>query len=1337
MKKSGRRLLGLLLAASMAMTAAVPTQGAEAEGSNMEYEETEQKKSESELEENPGMLLQNGLEEDTVTPRDDSYDINCPVIENFELEENGQTLDETATVHFNLWMYDADSDIQVVSVELYSSNTGIRNLVFEKSGQGNLYTSSISCGQLSEGRHCITRIYAEDAKGNYTNFNVYEEDGQERYWFIKETKKIEGTVTLSGLKMKKNMQEEGETLKAGDSVTYTADVHCENEKITDVQMNIIYKEKSRDLNINSVYQEEEGIISGEYRVAEQTYPGEWELNYIWIRTSSGKRMFFEPKEIGSEEELAFTVEQDYDETKPVIESIDIGENGRTVQAGETVEIKVKVEEEHPAEVGAARFSLQESNRTDTRDVTLRYHADTKEYTGEIEIIESTYPGRWELTSLWVKDTYENYADLEDYEMEHQNASRYYIVSPDAYDAEGPVIKGIWLDKNGQTVEAGSRVSIEVEVEEQNPAPYADIRFVSKELDYYYASISVSLQYNESAHKYAGTIDITKTTEPGRWELAELTLRDENFNYTSLSECEEILAEGPWYFIVDPQGYDSESPVIERLTIDKNGQWVSPGETVNISIKVTEKNPSPSAVAYFHPQVTNVSVSERVDLTYNSETQEYTGSISITEDTYPCEWALTSLELKDSVGYWAYLTDFQPGWEYTRPWYYKVKSKNTYREDFKNVTFRFYGYAQMEDGSYQPNSLISSETVEHVGRRATLNELGIFPKPIDGVDTVWNYEWHNWEVDGDMELLFESSGDMTCNFYARYDKGCANVNLTYLSEEKGIQEIMLPVFADRETTYQEITDLLELPADAKTEDFAGFQLQDGCDGSAVVGEMAYLSVKAVYNSCQVAWNTRYLDQRGREITKVIAKSYPEGTRVSDALAQLEEPEETEGMNWKGWILTAADTEETLSQPMTAIDAAAVYHGKTTAEVSYSYRGKDGKACGSKWMLMEGEDLSDAEIQGAATNAFKEAEHLNGLKLSEWTGTIQLDLGNYKKISFEAQYHNCVVQLKYPDGTCQYVVVDKGSSYTLPDENEKYEDILWEGFSKGETIVVTEDREILAANARLKETQVEQPKGEKLSEDEIAKIIEEVEKADAGAVIQIDMKKATVVPKEILEAIQGKPVDIVLNLDGYGWSIGGDEVFASELMDIDLEVKIGADAVPSQLVASIAGGKPTTQLSLTHNGNFGFRADLILNLGSMNSGGVGNLYYYDSDGKLKFMNAGQIGEDGTTSLSFSHASDYVVVIDNLQQEDKKEEDSEDNSQTSGSGTDGSQNDGSQANDQTSKTVPDSEKEKNSGNNHAGRETISIRKNETSLTGDSAKTETGGKDSGERKSPKTGDK
>ncbi len=133
--------------------------------------------------------------------------------------------------------------------------------------------------------------------------------------------------------------------------------------------------------------------------------------------------------------------------------------------------------------------------------------------------------------------------------------------------------------------------------------------------------------------------------------------------------------------------------------------------------------------------------------------------------------------------------------------------------------------------------------------------------------------------------------------------------------------------------------------------------------------------------------------------------------------------------------------------------------------------------------------------------------------------------------------------------------------------------------------------------------------------------------------------------MLEAIKGKPVDIVLDMGSYSWTIDGAEVNAADLKDIDLEVSIGTDNVPSALVSSIAEGKPATQLSLTHNGEFGFRADLTLNLGSENSGSYGNLYYYDSSGKLIFRNAGQIGADGSTTLSFSHASDYVAIIDKM--------------------------------------------------------------------------------------------
>lgn len=169
------------------------------------------------------------------------------------------------------------------------------------------------------------------------------------------------------------------------------------------------------------------------------------------------------------------------------------------------------------------------------------------------------------------------------------------------------------------------------------------------------------------------------------------------------------------------------------------------------------------------------------------------------------------------------------------------------------------------------------------------------------------------------------------------------------------------------------------------------------------------------------------------------------------------------------------------------------------------------------------------------------------------------------------------------------------------------------------------------------------GIKLSDQEVADIVEKIKNAAEGETISIDMKKATVIPKEVQEAIQGKSVNIVLNMDGYSWTLNGMDVAATNLKDIDLEVKVDTNAIPSNIVASIAGDSPTTQLSLTHNGDFGFRAELSLNLGSEHSGSTGNLYYYDSDGKLIFINAGQIGADGITSLPFSHASDYVIVIE----------------------------------------------------------------------------------------------
>lgn len=142
----------------------------------------------------------------------------------------------------------------------------------------------------------------------------------------------------------------------------------------------------------------------------------------------------------------------------------------------------------------------------------------------------------------------------------------------------------------------------------------------------------------------------------------------------------------------------------------------------------------------------------------------------------------------------------------------------------------------------------------------------------------------------------------------------------------------------------------------------------------------------------------------------------------------------------------------------------------------------------------------------------------------------------------------------------------------------------------------------------------------------------------------MGSATVLSKDILAAAKGKDVTIQLNMGAYTWTINGKDIKASDLKDIDLMVTMNTNAVPSSIVKKLAGDNPVMQLSLAHEGDFGFQATLTLNVGSQYAGKYGNLYYYDSDGKMVYISSGKVAGDGNVSLTFSHASDYVIVLSN---------------------------------------------------------------------------------------------
>lgn len=168
------------------------------------------------------------------------------------------------------------------------------------------------------------------------------------------------------------------------------------------------------------------------------------------------------------------------------------------------------------------------------------------------------------------------------------------------------------------------------------------------------------------------------------------------------------------------------------------------------------------------------------------------------------------------------------------------------------------------------------------------------------------------------------------------------------------------------------------------------------------------------------------------------------------------------------------------------------------------------------------------------------------------------------------------------------------------------------------------------------------GTKLSSDKIQEAVAAITTAKAGDTYTVDMSDATVVPKDVLEAAKGKDVDIVLDMNGYKWTINGNNIQADNLKDINLSVDTDSDAIPDDVISELAGNNPVKQISLAYSGDFGFKASLTYNIGSEYAGKYGNLYYYDSTGRMIFQNAGAIDADGNISLNFSHASEYAVVI-----------------------------------------------------------------------------------------------
>ena len=161
-----------------------------------------------------------------------------------------------------------------------------------------------------------------------------------------------------------------------------------------------------------------------------------------------------------------------------------------------------------------------------------------------------------------------------------------------------------------------------------------------------------------------------------------------------------------------------------------------------------------------------------------------------------------------------------------------------------------------------------------------------------------------------------------------------------------------------------------------------------------------------------------------------------------------------------------------------------------------------------------------------------------------------------------------------------------------------------------------------------------------------IQEEIGQAQPGDTITIDMNGETEVPAEMFEEVAGKDVTVELDLGGgITWTVNGQDVPTdTSLSDLDLGVDLGTNGISADVINTVTGEYGTVQMTLAHDGAFGFTLTLTAPLGRENAGYWANLYHYDEEAEaLTFETSAQIADDGSVALRMSHASQYAIVID----------------------------------------------------------------------------------------------
>ena len=232
---------------------------------------------------------------------------------------------------------------------------------------------------------------------------------------------------------------------------------------------------------------------------------------------------------------------------------------------------------------------------------------------------------------------------------------------------------------------------------------------------------------------------------------------------------------------------------------------------------------------------------------------------------------------------------------------------------------------------------------------------------------------------------------------------------------------------------------------------------------------------------------------------------------------------------------------------------------------------------------------------------------------------------------------------------------GATYTVG--SDKTVAVTIPAAKDGGTVILTEVKKTVdptpADPGKEDPTPTEAKKDDKVSTNTTAakvdwtKEVETIKNASAKDTIVVKMDETGVISKDAIAAIKGTQKKLVLDMgDGIKWIINGSDVSKVPAKDVNMSVIVDSKKIPEDVIKAAKvekDAKKVVQISLAHEGEFGFKPVLSIDIGKSYAGKYANLYYYNIKTKaLEGQMSVKIADDGSALLTFTHASDYVISV-----------------------------------------------------------------------------------------------